>query len=229
MKTITVWFITVLLLTSAMLAQQSPDIKAAGMNLLGALSGDMEKFDRGMKSLDELIAKYPNDPNVKVLHGNGLFAQSGIAFQKGDVQNALKLWQSSGDEMAEAVRLAPDNLFVRARRGVVYISASRSPMPAEMARPILKLAVEDFETVLQIREKEKTLAERSIHQRGELLTGIADGWNRLGDTEKARVYFERIARDLKGTIYGEKAKAWLDGKPETKAVEYFACSGCHVE
>jgi tetratricopeptide (TPR) repeat protein len=218
------------LLTGAILAQQLPDIRTAGMDLLGALNGDIERFERGMQALEALLAKNPNDPNVKVLHGNGIFARSGVAAQKGDMQNAMKLWQSSMDEMAQAVEMAPDNIFVRARRGVVLISASRSSsMPPAMAKPLVQLAVEDFQRVLDVREKEQTLAQRSTHQRGELLTGIADGWSRLGNPDKARTYFDRITRDLKGTVYERKAKAWLEDKPEARAVDYFACSGCHVE
>ena len=108
------------------------------------------------------------------------------------------------------------------------ISASRST-PPQMAKPLLETAVEDFGRVLEIREKEHSLAGRSVHQRGELLSSLADGWNRLGDTEKARSYFVRITKDLKGTIYEQRANAWLENKPETKAADYFACTGCHVE
>ena len=230
MKTMTVSLIVVLLLTGGLLAQQPSELRNAGRDLLGALNGDMEKFERGMRTLESLLAQNPKDPAVKVLHGNGVFARSGEAFQKGDIQNAMKLWQSGLDEMAQAVELAPDNIFVRARRGVVLISASRSSsMPPAMAKPLTQLAVEDFDKVLEVREKEQTLAQRSIHQRGELLSGLADGWSRLGNPDKARSYFERITRDLKGTIYEQRAKAWLDDQPEAKASDYFACSGCHVE
>jgi len=230
MKTIIISLVLTLLLTSVLFAQTSLDIRTAGMDLLGALSGDTEKFERGMRTLEGLLAKNPNDPAVKVLYGNGIFARSGLAFQKGDVQAATKLWQQSMNEMAHAVQSAPNNIFVRARRGVVLISASRSgSMPEAMAKPLIQSAVEDFETVLEIREMEQTLAQRSTHQRGELLTGIAEGWSRLGNPDKARSYFERITRDLKGTVYEQKAKAWLEDKPEAKTAEYFACSGCHVE
>jgi len=230
MKTITISLVITLFLASAVLAQQPLEIRTAGRDLLGALNGDMEKFERGMKALDSLLAKNPNDPNVKVLHGNGVFARSGQAAQKGDMQSAMKLWQTSMDEMAQAVEMAPDNIFVRARRGVVLISASRSSdMPPAMAKPLIQLAVEDFQKVLDIREKEQTLSQRSTHQRGELLTGIADGWSRLGNPDKARGYFERVTTDLKGTVYEQKAKSWLEDKPESKAVDYFACTGCHVE
>ena len=230
MKTITISLVIMLLLAGVLPAQEPIDLKTAGMDLLGALNGDTEKFERGMQTLEALLAKNSGDPRVKVLYGNGVFARSGLAFQKGDVQNAMKLWQSALDEMAQAVKLAPDDIFVRARRGVVLISASRSgSMPPAMARPLTQLAVGDFEKVLEIREKEQTLSQRSIHQRGELLTGIADGWNRLGNPDKARSYFERITRDLEDTVYERKAKSWLENKPEAKAVEFFACSGCHVE
>jgi len=215
------------LLAGGLLAQQPSDIRA---DMFAILNGDFERFERGMQGLEAQLAKNPGDPKLKVLHGNGILARAGEAFKKGDMQNAMKLWQSSLDEMAQAVELAPDDIFVRARRGVVLISASRSSsMPPMMSRPLTQSAVEDFEKVLQIREKENTLVQRSTHQRGELLTALADGWNRLGNPEKARSYFERVTRDLKGTIYEQKANAWLEGKSEAKAAEYFSCTGCHVE
>src|SRR5215471_7177266 len=141
MKITIVSLVITFLLTGAILAQQPPDIRTAGMDLLGALNGDMEKFERGMKALDSLLATNPNDPNVKVLHGNGVFARSGVAAQKGDMQSAMKLLQAGMDEMAQAVEIAPDNIFVRARRAVVLISAARSgSMPPAMAKPLLQLA-----------------------------------------------------------------------------------------
>ena len=227
MKTLTLSVTIVLMLTSGLFAQ-SDDIRAIGADMLAALSGDTERFERGMLALEALMAKTPDDPSLMVLHGNGVFARSGIAFQKGDIANAMKLWQASLDEMAKAVEMASDNVFVRARRGVPLIAASRSTPPA-MGAPLTKLAVEDFEKVLQLREKDQTLAQLSLHQRGELLTSLADGWNRLGDRDKARGYFERITRELKGSIYDQKAQAWLDNKPETKNAAYFACSGCHLK
>jgi hypothetical protein len=163
-----------------------------------------------------------------VLWGTGLFARSGDAFSKGDMGNAMKLWKSGLDEMAQAVTLAPDNIFVRARRGVILISASRET-PPEMTKPLLELAVSDFEQVLRIREKENTFTGNSAHKRGELLMSLADGWNRMGNPDKARGYFERITKELKGTVYDQRARAWLDGKPEAKAAGFFACTGCHME
>jgi tetratricopeptide (TPR) repeat protein len=231
MKTTTisvVAMVTVFALAAVFAAQSPGTVRAAGNDLLGGLVGDMVRFERGMRTLDEILSKNPNDLEAKVLHGNGVMARAGEAFKVGDSEKAIQLWQSGLDEMAQAVDAAPDNLFVRARRGVFMITASRNAPPV-MAKPLLETAVEDFGRVLQIREREHSLAERSVHQRGELLTSLADGWDRLGDKEKARGYFERITKDLKGTIYEQRANAWLENKPEAKAPDFFACSGCHVE
>jgi tetratricopeptide (TPR) repeat protein len=231
MKTITIGvvaMVTVFAVSAVVGAQGPGTVRSAGTDLLAGLVGDMVRFERGMRTLDEILLKNPNDMEAKVLHGNGVMARAGDAFKVGDNAKAIQLWQNGLDEMAQAVQAAPENVFVRARRGVFMISASRST-PPQMAKSLLETAVADFGKVLEIREKEHTLAERSVHQRGELLTGLADGWDRLGDKEKARGYFERITKDLKGTVYEQRANAWLENKPEAKAAEYFACTGCHVE
>jgi tetratricopeptide (TPR) repeat protein len=228
MKTTTICLIVMILLAGGVLAQErSSEIQQLRMDLLGALTGDLERFERGMQTLESLLAKSPQDPVLKVLHGTGVFSRAGSAFEKGDMANAMKSFQSGLEEMAQAVDIAPENILVRARRGVILISASRE-MPPGMAKPLTELAVGDFEKVLQVREREQTFSQGSAHKRGELLTGLADGWNRLGNPEKARGYFERISRDLKGTVYEEKAAAWLEGKPEAKSAAFFACSGCHT-
>jgi hypothetical protein len=224
----TMALVALLLSASAALAQDQTALRRAGNDMFGALTGDVERFECGMRTIEGIMSENPNDPVVKVLFGTGLFARAGVAFGRGEMEKAMPLWQSALNEMGQAVELAPENILVRARRGVVLISASRETPPA-MAKPLIETAVGDFEKVLQIREAKNTLAQGSEHQRGELLTSLADGWSRLGDPDKARGYFERITRELKGTVYEERARAWLEGKPEATAPDFFACSGCHKE
>ena len=174
MKTITIGvvaMVTVFAVSAVVGAQGPGTVRSAGTDLLAGLVGDMVRFERGMSTLDEILSKNPNDMEAKVLHGNGVMARAGEAFKVGDNAKAIQLWQSGLDEMAQAVQAAPENVFVRARRGVFMISASRST-PPQMAKSLLETAVADFGKVLEIREKEPTLGERSVHQRGELLNVI---------------------------------------------------------
>src|SRR4051812_20271617 len=109
MKTIGT-LIVVLLLTGRLQARQSPEIGMIRSDLFAVLTGDTERFERGMRGLELLLAAKPNDPVLKVLHGTGVFARSGEALKKGDMQIAMNLYQSSLDEMGQAVEMAPDNI-----------------------------------------------------------------------------------------------------------------------
>jgi hypothetical protein len=228
MKRTLIFSMATLLLAAAMLSQSTEDLRGVRADMMGALTGDIERFERGMRAVEALLEKNPKDPAILVMHGNGMMVRAGEGFRKGDMANAAKAWQSGLDEMARAVELAPESLLVRARRGVFMLTASRQA-PPQIGKPLLELGVGDFEKVLEIRDREKSFAAGSLHKRGELLTGLADGWNRMGNVEKARAYFERVLKDMKGTVYEQKAKAWLEDKPEAKVPEFFACTGCHVD
>jgi tetratricopeptide (TPR) repeat protein len=205
-------------------AQQRFDM-IVRQDFFAGFAGNKEALARAMKVTEDTLASNPNHAEARVWHGSGILYSSGEAFRNGDPQTGMKLWQQALDEMEQAVRLAPNNPGVVIPRGATLITASRF-VPPNLGAPILQTGVSDFEHVLKLQEGK--FPQLSVHARGELLTGLADGWSRLGDNNKAREYFERIARDLKGSVYEQKANAWLENKPEAKAPGFFNCSGCHV-
>jgi hypothetical protein len=217
--------IAILLTTGLVLAQTRFDDLVRG-DFFAGFAGNNEALDRGMKKTEEVLAGNPKHPEAMVWHGTGLLFRATQAFEKGDVQNGISLRERSLKEMEEAVQLAPNSVTVLIPRGATLIATSRFT-PSSYAKPILETGVADFEKVLKIQEP--YFATLSTHSRGELLTGLADGSDRLGRRDKAREYFERITVDLKGSIYDERARAWLANKPEVKSPEFFNCSGCHVK
>jgi tetratricopeptide (TPR) repeat protein len=206
------------------MAQQRFDMKVREDFFAGA-AGNKEALERAMKVTAETLARDPKHAEAKVWHGTGLLIGSNEAFQKGDVPNGLELWRQALEEMEQAVLLAPDNIAVLIPRGASLITATRFT-PGDFGAAALKTAVGDFEKVLALQEP--VFSKLSVHSRGELLTGLADGWSRLGDPDKARQYFTRISEELKGTVYDKKANAWLMNQPEAKSPAFFNCSGCHV-
>lgn len=219
-------FMTVVLMfaCSVIWAQERFD-KLVRSDFFAGFAGDSKAFERAMSKTEETLAKNPKHAEAKVWHGAGVFFRSALAFEKGDYQNGLTLWQRGLGEMEAAVKLEPDKVSVLIPRGATLITSSRFA-PPDHAKPILATGVADFEKVLKIQEP--FFSTLPVHARGELLIGLADGWNRLGDKEKAKRYFERITRDLKGSTYEQKAEVWLEGKPETKSHEFFNCAGCHL-
>jgi tetratricopeptide (TPR) repeat protein len=213
-----------LTLAGLVLAQERFD-DVVRSDFFAGFAGNKQALDRGMKVTEEALLKNPKHAEAKVWHGSGIFFRATEAFQKGDFQKGVSLWQQGLEEMQQAVQLAPANVTVLIPRGATLISASRYA-PPEFAKPILETGVSDFEKVLKLQEQ--YFAKLPIHSRGELLTGLADGSSRLGRQDKAREYFSRITVELKGSVYEEKARAWLENKPQVKSPEFFSCSGCHV-
>lgn len=69
-------------------------------------------------------------------------------------------------------------------------------------------------------------ARLSGHARGELLFGLAEGWARLGDSEKARAYFQRMVSECKDSGRQPQAAAWLE-KGTLAGTDPMSCTGCH--
>src|SRR5271170_1896358 len=119
-------------------------------DFFAGLSGDAERFARGMKICEEVLAANPKDADAMVWHGVGVFVQAGQAFQSGDQAKGMELWTRGLKEMQTAVELAPDDPGTRIPRGAALFAGSRFLPSAEMAQPLLKAALGDYEHVLEV-------------------------------------------------------------------------------
>ena len=178
------------------------------------------RFDRAMALCE--TSSPPNPTTQK--HWSGTAAASfprrtglpGRRLQKGG-----ELWGRGMAEMSRAVSLQPENVGRPHSPRRPLTEASRQ-MPPAQAGPVLKLAVDDYEQVLALQAS--YFDRLSDHARGELLFGLADGWARLGNQEKARDYFMRLTSSASSSGRVTYAKAWLDGAPPSSPGR---CVGCH--
>ena len=196
---------------------------AVRADFFAGFSGDMKRFEKAMALCEETLAKNPDHPEALVWHGAGLVFQAGSLLQKGDLPKGMELWGQGLAEMARAVTLAPNDVAVRIPRGASLLEASRHVPPPQDAE-LLTLALGDYEQTLAIQEKAGTFARLSPHAKGELLFGLAEGWSRAGDAQKARRYFTRLTADAASSGRSTYAKAWLEGKPPASPGR---CIGCH--
>lgn len=186
-------------------------------------TGDTESLAKGMKICEEILAQDPAHAEALVWHGSGLFYQSGEAFRK-KAPNAMELYGQGIAEMKRAVELAPKNVGVRVPRGAVLLTAARF-MPPQQGKALMLDGIADFETSLEIQKDQ--FAKLGTHPRGELLFGLADTHSRVGNTDKAQMYFDRILAELPNTAYAKRAALWNETKqplPPNQA----GCIGCHV-
>lgn len=220
-------FPLILALTPPALAQapQSPTrfdylIRA---DFLAGAAGDLARFERAMKLCEETLAANPLHAEALVWHGSGLVFLSGQAVKRKDRETARELLARGLTEMDQAAALKPENVGVLIPRAATLSAVSRALRDPDRARPLLETAVGDYEKVLVLQAP--YFERLSVHVRGELLAGLAEGWHRLGQIEKARGYLQRIVAELPGSRYEAKARAWLERGPA--AGERLSCGGCH--
>lgn len=192
-------------------------------DFFAGFEGDQAALERGMKTCEERLAKNPKHAEALVWHGGGLVFRAGQQFQKGDFQRGMETWSRGLKEMDAAIAMEPENVGVLIPRGATLLVASRFAKPEAEARRLLELAVGDYEKVLQLQSG--SFASLSGHARGELLFGLAEGWQRLGDQAKARAYFGRLAVEAPGSARQQQASTFLEtGKLVASTA---SCVGCH--
>lgn len=122
------------------------------------------------------------------------------------------LWQRGLDEMDQAAELAPNDLGVRVVRGAVLLLASQY-LADEASRPLIEKGVSDYEQAYSVQGPD--LSRLGAHKSA-----------RLGETDKAEQWFQRIQKDLPETAYAKSATTWL--LTRKLAPRDAGCLSCHT-
>jgi hypothetical protein len=184
--------------------------------------GDAARLARGMQLCEERLAANPDHADALVWHGAGLLFLAGEAAGRQDGEAARERARRGREELDRAAGLAPDSLNVIIVRAAVLNAAAPNVSDRARREEMQKAAVDGFEKALVVQTP--YLDELSEHSRGELLGGLAEGWSRLGEADKARGYLQRIVKELPETRYAAHAKAWLTDGPQTGPM---TCLTCH--
>jgi hypothetical protein len=97
-------------------------------------------------------------------------------------------------------------------------------MAAPNSKELLKTGLADYEKVYAIQKP--YFDTLNGHARGELLFGLAEGYQRAGDEARARDWFEKLAAvNDPENGHLKQAKAYLETNKLTGTGN---CIGCHV-
>ena len=214
---------TLLLAAAVTLVAQQRFDTVVRNDFFAGFAGNREALDRGMKRCEEILAADSKQAEVMVWHGSGVFFRSGEAAKAGDYPKAVELYQRGLAEMDVAVALAPEDVAVLIPRGATLLAASQG-IPGDNGKELLKTGLADYEKVYQLQKP--YFDTLSGHARGELLFGLAEGYQRLGDAARAREWFEKLAAVTdpeNGHL--KQAQAYLESGKLNGAA---ACAGCHA-
>jgi tetratricopeptide (TPR) repeat protein len=190
----------------------------------GFFAGDKAAFARAMALCEARLAENPDHAQALVWHGIGRLIQAGEALRAGDRDKAMALNRQADNEMARAVALRPSDVAVLIPRGAALLGVALRIQEVERTRPYIETAVGDFEKSMALQQR--YLDRMPVHPKGELFAGLAEGWSRLGDAQKARFYLTRMVAELPDTPYSAAAKARLD---DPSATSQITCLGCHTK
>jgi hypothetical protein len=192
-------------------------------DFFAGFAGDAARLARAMKTCEEALAANPDDAEALVWHGGGLMFMAGEAQSRQDFATARARAIRGQQELDRADRLAPASLPVMLVRAVVLNASAPRVSDRARAQAMQRAAVDGFERALAIQTPH--FGRLSEHARGELLAGLAEGWSRLGEAERARGYLDRIVAELPDTRYQARARAWLEDGPEKAGP--LSCLTCH--
>ncbi len=213
----------ILLAGSALCAADRFDYKVRN-DFFAGFSGDKEAFARAMKTAEEVIAANPGEAaEALAWHGSGLLVMAGQKFQEGDAQTGSQFWAKGNAEMEQAGKLAPDTVGVLVPRAAVWFAASRN-LPKERATPMITKAIADYEHVYELQKS--GFDTLPVHNRSELLFGLADGYARIGNGDKASAYFKQLQALGAKSGHMAQADAYLAGNKYQ--VTGTGCAGCHT-
>jgi hypothetical protein len=188
--------------------------------------GDEAAFDDGYREVKDIVAREPQNPDALVFLGAAELFLSGRAAMKGEREKMMGLWGEGMAKLDRGMALAPEDTGVTAAYGAATLTAGLHVPYDPVALPAVKKGLAAYEKLLA--KQAPTMHCLSTHARCELLLGAGEGWARLGERDKARSYYQRVAaecRDDKLPDYEQEAAAWLGGRTERGHVH--RCVGCH--
>lgn len=213
-----------LLLTAAAAAQQTErfDMKVRE-HFFAGFQGDSEALQRGMAMVEETLQAQPDHPQALVWQASGWYFQSGHAYQRGDAETGMALFDKSVAQFERAVSLAPDHVGVLIPRAAAFLQSARHVTHAPTRARLLETVVGDYTRVLELQQP--YLESLATHNRGELFGGLADALWQLDRRAEARVFLQRMVSELPDSPYATVAGRQLDS-PETSV--QLTCLGCHT-
>jgi hypothetical protein len=193
-------------------------------DIFAGLRGDEDAMARGLARCNEALAKDALDPQPLMWHALATGFLGGKAYREGDPARGRILVEQGDREAEQAVRLAPNDVWVLVYYAMDHSARARFSSDQTAAMRLMEQATSAYEHTAQLQAGDRAL---SVHDRGELLVGLADLWSRRGDEHKARMYLTRATRELPGTVYATRSQQWLDDRTPSTPPHGYTCLSCH--
>ncbi len=175
-------------------------------DFVAGFAGDAERLKKAMDACTNALKQDSKHAMAMVWFGAGRVFECGQAFESGDFQTGMKLWNEGLKKMDQAVAAAPGSPLVRLRRGETLLDVwQHDPMSGEkMARK----AADDLH--YGIKALPEYLNDQNQQRRGELLYKIGLAYEKASEFGQAEKYMARIVEQAPKSSAIRQAKNWLE-------------------
>jgi hypothetical protein len=190
----------------------------------GFLNDDMERFARGEKNLETLLAERPAEKSTLLAWKAGITYYRAVrAYENNRPAEFEKTYQQAQDLFAQARQTNPRDFGVYAiTGGVNVVFADR--LPKERQAAAWAQAYESYQILWKVQGA--AVDKLPVHLRGELLGGLAASAQRTGHTEELNQHLDQILAVLGGTPYEPVARQWKKD-PASATKTSITCLTCH--
>jgi hypothetical protein len=190
----------------------------------GFLDDNMTRLSRAERNIDTLLRERPSEKaSLLAWKASADVYRAVLAHESSRVDGFQRYWQAAQEGFAEAARLESGNQGVAAiTGGTLVLFADR--VPSDRQAGAWSQAYDAYSALWQ--EQGAAIEKLPVHLRGEVLAGLAQSAHRLGRTEEATQYVDRILALLPGTPYEPAAREWK-ADPASAARTSLTCKTCH--
>lgn len=193
----------------------------------GFLEGDMARFGKGEQKLERILAANPKAGDALAWRGGVEMYRAVLASEAGDVKGFESRYAKAKeyfDRAAAVSKEAPQyaQSWHAVTGGSYAVFSDR--LPGKYKREGWQLVREHYSALRELQQPD--FDKFPTHFRGEIMAGLAQAAQRLGEEENAKKLTAEVVAALPNTPYAVFGKRWLD-KPETMAKSKITCSSCH--
>ncbi|HEY3442067.1 MAG TPA: hypothetical protein VGK29_15010 [Paludibaculum sp.] len=224
--------ILILLLGAAVLPAQAPPqgIKTSTWVredlFAGFMANDMERFARGMKKLDAILESNPQAIDAVCWKGGAELWLAARAHEAGRTAEFDPLYAKAIGILGECRKAAEGTPYLEAAHaisgGVWVVVADR--LPAHLRREAWTNVKANY-TALQADQK-NSFEKLPSHMKGEVLAGLAQAAQRLGEQQELQGRLRDVVEQLPGSVYASRAKRWQED-PAVATSTSITCQTCH--